>query len=276
MATKKKVSLLKQILVVGGALVVVQLALLFYFQGQQKPVTASEAIQKAISKIDDPQKRDQLRVQAAVRLYQAQNQKLPAKLDDLVPLFLDRLPRDPQTGEPFEYRVTGQSFTIGKTSPVVAAAAKSAGTKGKTGSPDTRNIALLSTFDEKTPSEAYVYDPRGKKDPFLPFDVSPPTPSCDRSQPLTCWELGQLRLTAVLKGFAAPKAIIEAVGDNKGYTVEKGSKIGRNHGEVVEIEADKIVILETLQDFTGAVKTNTVELRLRTKDQEEVGSKRRN
>jgi len=268
MATKKKEPLLKQMLIVGGALIVVQLALLFYFRGQQKPLTAAEAIQKAAGKVGDPKKRDQVKVQAAVRLFQAQHQKLPSKLDDLVPLFLDSVPRDPQTGAPFEYKVVGQSFMIGANAAPKGPAAE---TKKAAVSGETRDLALLSAFDEKAPKETYVYDPRGKKDPFLPFDVSPPTPSCDRSQPLTCWDLGQLKLTAVLKGFASPKAIVEGAGDNKGYTVEKGAKIGRNHGEVVEIAADKIIILETLQDFTGAVKTNTVELRLRSKDQDEPG-----
>lgn len=269
MATKKKEPLLKQMLIVGGTLIVVQLALLYYFGGQQKPVTAAEAIQKAVSKVGDPKKRDQVKVQAAVRLFQAQHQKLPSKLDDLVPLFLDKVPRDPQTGQPFEYKVVGQSFVLGTTTAVAKDGANQSKKPNVTG--ETRDLALLSAFDENTPKETYVYDPRGKKDPFLPFDVSPPAPSCDRSQPLTCWDLGQLKLTAVLKGFATPKAIVEGVGDNKGYTIEKGAKIGRNHGEVVEIAADKIIILETLQDFTGAVKTNTVELRLRTKDQDEPG-----
>lgn len=271
MAIKKKEPLLRQMLVVGGALIVVQLALLFYFHGQQKPLTAAEAIQKAVGRVGDPKKRDQVKVQAAVRLFQAQHQKLPSKLDELVPLFLESVPRDPQTGTPFEYKVVGQSFVLGSSTIPKGVTAK---TKKSAPTGETRDLALLSAFDEKAPQETYVYDPRGKKDPFLPFDVSPPAPSCDRSQPLTCWDLGQLKLTAVLKGFASPKAIVEGAGDSKGYTVEKGAKIGRNHGEVVEIADDKIIILETLQDFTGAVKTNTVELRLRTKDQDAPGPKR--
>ena len=84
--------------------------------------------------------------------------------------------------------------------------------------------------------------------------------------PLERYDLGQLKLTAVLEGFDQPKAIIET-SEGKGFTVGVGTKIGRNNGEIAEIQKDRVLILETEVDFTGVKKTKTTELRLRTKDQ---------
>jgi Tfp pilus assembly protein PilP len=47
-------------------------------------------------------------------------------------------------------------------------------------------------------------------------------------------------------------------------------KIGLNSGDVVDIQTDKIIVIETSFDFTGQKKTRTIELKLRTKDQEEA------
>jgi len=113
----------------------------------------------------------------------------------------------------------------------------------------------------------FVYDPTGKRDPFRPFDFSPPAATDESKTPLERYALGQLKLTAVLDGIAEPAAIVENAA-GKGFTVKKGTKIGPNNGEVVEIRKDRLIIVETTTDFTGQTRSATVELVLRTKDQE--------
>lgn len=110
----------------------------------------------------------------------------------------------------------------------------------------------------------YDFETRGRRDPFLPFDFSPATEPVTTRTPLEKYDLGQLKLTAILAGMDKPKAIVENAA-GKGFSIEIGTKIGRNGGIVVAIEKEKVVIEERRIDFTGKEKTELVELKLRTK-----------
>lgn len=144
-----------------------------------------------------------------------------------------------------------------------------AGENGISNGPTTleEQQALIDSLSDTSPQTTFVYDPSGKRDPFEPFDFAPKGEDSSKT-PLERYAIGQLKLTAVLEGFDQPKAIVEN-SEGRGFTVSKGTKIGPNNGEIVEIQKDKILILETEIDFTGQKKTKTVELRLRTKDEAE-------
>jgi Tfp pilus assembly protein PilP len=74
----------------------------------------------------------------------------------------------------------------------------------------------------------------------------------------------------VLDGFDEPTAIVENAA-GRGFTVKRGAKIGPNGGVIIEILKDRLVIEETVTDFTGASKTTRTELTIRTQDQENEG-----
>jgi type IV pilus assembly protein PilP len=112
----------------------------------------------------------------------------------------------------------------------------------------------------------YIYQPKGKTDPFLPFLKGFAKPKIRRKPnvpltPLQKFDLSDFKLVAVVWGNFGRKALIE---DNakKGYIVEKGTLLGRNNGRVKKIEEDKIIVEEEREDALGNYVMVPVEIRL--------------
>jgi len=129
-------------------------------------------------------------------------------------------------------------------------------------------VAALPETNDSPP--VVSYDASGKRDPFRPFDFAPKVTADDSRSPLERYEIGQLKLTAVLDGFDEPTAIVENAA-GRGFTVKRGAKIGPNGGVIAEILPDRLLIDETITDFTGASKTTRIELTIRTHDQQNQG-----
>jgi hypothetical protein len=53
-----------------------------------------------------------LAVELALHCYQAENSRLPAHLDELVPKYLSKVPQDPFTGQPLIYRAQGTNWLL--------------------------------------------------------------------------------------------------------------------------------------------------------------------
>jgi type IV pilus assembly protein PilP len=269
MAAKKKTSITKKLITFGVLIIVLQAGILMYFRSQSAPVTISAAIDKEVKDIEDPRKREIRRIQLSVRSYQVQEGKLPQNLEQLVPLYLKKVPVDPYTNKPFEYQINGSQFSItGENMEAMTAAGPGKARPTAKRLEEKAEEALLASLNESPTDEQWVYDPTNKRDPFLPYDASVKEEGDADKTPLERFALSQLKLTAVLEGFSTPTAIVESAG-GKGFTVRKGTKIGRNSGEIIEIRPDRLVILETEIDFSGEKKTRTVELTLRTKDRED-------
>ncbi len=270
---KKKLSVTKKISIIGLVLIAIQGVYLLIFGSRAEPVSMRDAISKAVEQKSDMSvaRREQAKLQLALADYQLKNSKLPASLDELVPTYFDVLPVDPATNKPFKYRVEGTRFFIGDDTPTAQLASAVTGLAG--GGPATaeEQQILIDSLNDPNAQNAFVYDPSGKRDPFMAFDFAPKSED-ELKTPLERYDLGQLKLTAVLEGFDQPKAIIENAA-GKGFTATIGTKIGRNNGEIAEIQKDRVLILETEIDFTGVKKTKTTELRLRTKDQNESSGK---
>lgn len=135
---------------------------------------------------------------------------------------------------------------------------------------DSSQIAALQ--EEAPPVESFTYDPTGKRDPFVPFDLGQSTGEIDPNNPLTGYEYGQLRLTSVLAGFDEPVAVVENSA-GRGFTVRKGTVIGKLGGKVIDIQKDRVIILEEITELDGQKRTNTVELALRPKGIEDNAAK---
>lgn len=272
MAKAKKFTTVQKVLIVAVVLIVVQAVYLFIFSSKKKPLAFMDQVNRSIDQIPgmDPQARQIAKIEMALRNYSETNQgKLPESLDQLVPKYFDKVPVDPATNQPIKYAVTDGNFSLGQpTDTAVAAAGVPVGPSDRKG-PLTQEQAdqiLLASVIGQSTEVAFVYDPSGKRDPFQPFDLSPKRHVDESRSPLERYDIGQLKLTSVLAGGAMGDAIaIVELADGKGYTVRKGTKIGVNSGEVVEIRPDKLLILETSIDFTGAKKTQTIEMPIRTK-----------
>jgi type IV pilus assembly protein PilP len=118
----------------------------------------------------------------------------------------------------------------------------------------------------------YSYDPKGKIDPFEPLfkeKVKPKAPAAKKAEkrqrvprtPLEKIDLSQLKLSAVIQAPSGNKALVEEA-SGKGYVVTKGTNIGINWGKVVEIQLDRIIVEEEVQDVLGNWKKQKRELKL--------------
>jgi len=117
------------------------------------------------------------------------------------------------------------------------------------------------------------YDPKGRIDPFIPLirdepqkSVVPVAKKVERKKrmpttPLERIELSQLRLRAVVRSASGNKALVEEA-SGKGYIITKGTFIGVNQGTVIEIQKDKIVVEEEIEDIQGEITVKQRELRL--------------
>jgi type IV pilus assembly protein PilP len=119
-----------------------------------------------------------------------------------------------------------------------------------------------------TESVAYVYSysPMGKRDPFrspvedLQQRSESGTAAC--SEPLCQWELDQLKLVAVVTGDANPIAMVEDP-QTRGYIIRRGSKVGKQGGQVTQILRDSLTVTEYFQSPDGKRTPNAVTMRLK-------------
>lgn len=123
---------------------------------------------------------------------------------------------------------------------------------------------VVEKKEEKKEPE-FVYNPAGKPDPFKPFiqltsvkEKEAPVRSVPLT-PLQKYEINQLKLVAII---STPEGNIAMVEDatGKGYSLKKGTLIGKNDGKVTKIMKDKVIVEEVFQDTSGKTKTNEISL----------------
>lgn len=103
----------------------------------------------------------------------------------------------------------------------------------------------------------------GMRDPFRPFNLAlRPRPVETPKTPLEQYDVGALKLVAVIYDTQNPKAMVED-DSGLGYTVALGTKIGNQGGVVKMIDPDRIVVEEEFVDFYGEKKKTEIVLRLK-------------
>ena len=119
---------------------------------------------------------------------------------------------------------------------------------------------------EDKSSVAELYNPAGKRDPFVAFlRVEKKEARSDLSSvpPLQRYELGELNFVGVIWSPDTARALVED-SEGKGYTVTVGAKIGREGGVVTRITENEIFVREEFRDYTGAKVERMNSLKLRT------------
>jgi len=112
---------------------------------------------------------------------------------------------------------------------------------------------------------APLYDPRGKRDPFLPFVKAEPRTMTAKAAaalpPLQRYDVGELKFVGVIWTKRGAKALVEDA-EGKGYTVTVGTRIGRSGGVVARITDREIVVREEFVGQRGekVVKESGMEL----------------
>lgn len=268
---RKKRTPFQKFLIVVISLICIEICLLFYFKSQGGPKPINQAIEDALEgkNFGDETSKARTKIQLAVQTFQSQHGKLPDKLEDLVPLFLEQLPVDPITGRPFAYTIINNNYYIGDTGQ----------NKKKSKKPGVaidiadKEEAILAALNGNPDEAPFVYNPVGKRDPFIPFDFTPKDDKDPTKTELERYSIGQLKLKAILAGLDQPKAIVEN-DQGKGFMVSVGTKIGTNKGVIQKIDKDKIIIVEDIYKFTGEKESQIVEMKLRTEN-ENPGETRR-
>jgi type IV pilus assembly protein PilP len=79
--------------------------------------------------------------------------------------------------------------------------------------------------------------------------------------PLEKIDLGQLKLTAIIRTPVGNKALVEEA-SGKGYIIEKETWIGVHSGQVQQITEDSVIVEEEIENAVGEITLTTRELKL--------------
>ena len=119
-------------------------------------------------------------------------------------------------------------------------------------------LGVAVTIDTEKPAngstDGYIYDPRGKTDPFKSFiAIQEEMEEKRKRKPMTYLEtveLSQLQLTAIINSATESWAMVR---DSKGlgHVIKKGTYIGTDGGIVHEITDKEVIIREEYKDFRG-------------------------
>ena len=116
----------------------------------------------------------------------------------------------------------------------------------------------------------YSYNPMGKRDPFRsPVAEVQLTERgggvCN--EPLCQWDLDQLSLVAVVTGDANPIAMVQDP-QTRGYIIRRGTKMGKQGGQVTQILRDSVTVTEYFQSPDGKRNPNPVQMHLKSEQQQ--------
>jgi type IV pilus assembly protein PilP len=127
--------------------------------------------------------------------------------------------------------------------------------------PTAKQVPAPVAMEGETKEEAFVYVTDGRRDPFVPLSrIRRPIEASDEpATPLQSYDLSQFRLTGVIVGKGASKAMVIAP-DGKSYILSKGVKIGKNTGVVIKISSESVLVEEKYFDFSGNVIENILEI----------------
>lgn len=113
--------------------------------------------------------------------------------------------------------------------------------------PEAERPAASTADAEKKPPETWSYSSVGKRDPFRSYlseGRGGGTSLVTRcNTPLGRFELEQLKLVAVITGLEDPVAMVQTP-SGTGYSVRRGSCIGKNGGSVAAIRTGEVVVAE--------------------------------
>ncbi len=102
----------------------------------------------------------------------------------------------------------------------------------------------------------YSFDPLSvKRDPFLPPQELVSDPVAD----ILRYELGEMRLMAIMSGLGSAKALV-MLPNGKSHIVQKGDAIGRFKGKVDQISSTELRVREQFVDHIGRKKTSITSL----------------
>ena len=134
---------------------------------------------------------------------------------------------------------------------------------GPATAPETPAPVAQTAKAVEPPPEDPPYDATGRRDPFRPPRAAATMHTGEQRTPLQRYEIGQLRLVAIIYDTNQPRAVVEDEA-GLGYIVRVGTPIGPNDGAVRGIERGRVLIQEDSVDFYGEHHPIDVVMDLRT------------
>ena len=111
--------------------------------------------------------------------------------------------------------------------------------------------AKATEVPAKKVEQVTLYDPRGKRDPFVSFIKAEERKKAGVDAallpPLQRYDLGELKFVGVIWTNKGPRGLVEDA-EGKGYSVTVGTRIGRSGGVVSRITGKEIFVRE---EFVG-------------------------
>ena len=109
---------------------------------------------------------------------------------------------------------------------------------------------------------SFFYDPVGKRDPFRSFIQDHKSLDAGIDSPLVKFDLGQLEVAGVVWRADRRRALVLDP-SGKAYVVSEGDTIGKNAGEILEIDDSTMLVREKYVDFHGEQTVKEIEMRIR-------------
>lgn len=128
--------------------------------------------------------------------------------------------------------------------------------------------ATVQKEEPKVEKEVYVYDPKGRRDPFMSL-VQASKPKAQRKKgasPIEIFDVDEIKLIAIAWDNNQYYALI-TMPDSKSYTIRKGMTLGLNNGKVIDITKDSVFIQEQIKDYKGQTKSKDTILKLRKEEE---------
>lgn len=237
----------------------------------EEPDSVREAMDKGLARVKQSEdlsalEEVRLRVQLSLTDYNVRNGTYPTSLAQLVPVYFDAVPVNPETKKELAYKKVGTSFELGSDIGSTNAPAElitDADFEDESGL--LAGVDLGSDFVNPNTMKkvAFVYDVGDKRDPFQPFSAQDNIPDNDCG-PLGTYDLGQLKVMGVVADNKGSYVAMIEDGSGKGYTVRPGTKMGKGCSEVISIEEDRLKLLRRDFDFTGKLSETPVEMRIQS------------
>ncbi|MEW6775424.1 MAG: pilus assembly protein PilP [Bdellovibrionota bacterium] len=105
--------------------------------------------------------------------------------------------------------------------------------------------APAATVAAATPeSEAFDYRPQVLRDPFEPYVEVVEEDSI--KGPLEYYDLSEIQVLGIISGIRDARAKVKV--GTEYFTIQRGTPIGKNHGRVIAIRGNEIIIRERFRD----------------------------
>jgi Tfp pilus assembly protein PilP len=138
--------------------------------------------------------------------------------------------------------------------------------------PQKKEDVTAQKEEAKVETEAYLYDPKERRDPFLSIiEASKKEQEVERKKkgvkPLEATDLSEIKVLAIAWDKKKHFAMVQFT-DNKYYTVREGMTLGAYGGKVIRIDQNSVVVRETIKDYKGELQHKDTILKLRKEEGE--------